>query len=186
MQLTERNLRLLSNVARYRFRSSAQLAALDGGSAQNVLRSLRALYDHGYLDRPRAQLAVIPVEGPQAMVYGLAPKGARALREYGHHFKGRRFDREEQARRRDLHLEHTLAVADFMTALELSCRVRSDIHLIRDHDIIANAPEETRRAREPLRSTVRPERGRNELWSVVPDGLFAPIVFRWHVRILSP
>ena len=81
MQLTDRDLQLLAAVGRHRFLSSAQLAALDGGSPQNVLRCLRALFDHGYLDRPKAQLAAMPIEGPQALVYGLAPKGARVKME---------------------------------------------------------------------------------------------------------
>ena len=70
MQITERDLRLLAQVGRHRFLSSAQLVALDGGSAQNVLRCLRALFDHGYLDRPKSQLASMPL-GPQAMAVGL-------------------------------------------------------------------------------------------------------------------
>ena len=173
MQLTDRDLQLLSAVGRYRFLSSAQLAALDGGSPQNVLRCLRALFDHGYLDRPRAQLAAMPVEGPQALVYGLAPKGARALREYGHRIKGEGDWTEKNKRAGAIFIEHTLAVAGFMTALELCCRARSDLDLIREHEIVASAPEETRAAREPLRWVVQPQRGRNDIWSVVPDGLFA-------------
>jgi len=173
MQLTERDLHLLAHVGRHRFLSSAHLAALDGGSPQNVLRCLRALYDHGYLDRPKGQLAGVPIEGPRPFVYGLAPKGARALREYGHHLDGGGDWSEKNKRAGAVFIEHTLAVADFMTALELSCRARTDIELMRDREIIAAAPEATRNAREPLRWLVRPERGRNEIWSVVPDGLFA-------------
>lgn len=173
MQLTDRDLQLLAAVGRHRFLSSAQLAALDGGSPQNVLRCLRALFDHGYLDRPKAQLAAMPIEGPQALVYGLAPKGARALRDYGHHLKGEVDWTEKNKRAGAIFIEHTLAVAGFMTALEICCRARSDLDLIREHEIVASAPEATRAAREPLRWVVRPERGRNEIWSVVPDGLFA-------------
>jgi DNA-binding CsgD family transcriptional regulator len=53
MQLTERDLQLLAHVGQSRFRSSAQLALLDAGSEQKVLRRLRVLFDHGYLDRPK-------------------------------------------------------------------------------------------------------------------------------------
>jgi hypothetical protein len=81
MELTARDLTLLSHIARDRFLTSTQLAKLDGGSPQGVLR---ALFDHGYLDRPRAQLATLHDEGPRPFVYGLAQKGARVLREYGH------------------------------------------------------------------------------------------------------
>jgi len=57
---------------------------LDGGSEQNVLRCLRALFDHGYLDRPLAQLAALPISGPRPFIYALGRKTARALRENGH------------------------------------------------------------------------------------------------------
>ena len=83
MELTPRDLSLLAHVARHRFLTSAQLALLDGGSPQGVLRCLRVLYDHGLLDRPKSQLATLHDSGPRPFVYGLGQKGARALREYG-------------------------------------------------------------------------------------------------------
>src|SRR6478672_670449 len=83
-QLTDRDLAVLANVARHRFVSSEHLVALDGGSKQNLLRCLRVLFDHGYLDRPHAQLAHLPIKGPRPMVYGLGRRGGQALRECGH------------------------------------------------------------------------------------------------------
>ena len=60
-----------------------------------------------------------------------------------------------------------------MLHVELACRARSDVALIREEDIIAGAPEETRSAREPLRwEAVSIEQGRRERWTVVPDGAF--------------
>lgn len=173
MQLTARDLDLLAYVNRHRFLTSSQLIALDGGSAQNVLRCLRALFDHGFLDRPAAQLAHMPVEGPQPMVYALAAKGARALREYGHQLNGAGDWTEKNKRAGAVFIEHTLAVAEFFTAMELACRANPDVTLVRQPEIIASAPEGTRTAREPLRWIAKPTNGRNELWSVVPDGLFA-------------
>lgn len=173
MQLTERDLQLLAHINRHRFLTSSQLAALDGGSPQNVLRCLRALFDHGFIDRPKAQLATLLVEGPRPMIYALAPKGARALREYGQELNGAGDWTEKNKRAGTVFVAHTLAVAEFFTALELSCRANPDVTLVREPEIIAAAPGETRRSREPLRWLAKPSQGRNEMWSVVPDGLFA-------------
>lgn len=173
MQLTERDLRLLAHVGQSRFRSSAQLALLDGGSEQKVLRRLRALFDNGYLDRPKAQLATLFIEGPRKMVYALAPKGARVLREHGYDLNGTGDWTEKNKRAGTVFLEHTLAIAEFMTALELSCRAHAGVEIIRAPEIIAASPEATRRAREPLRWMVRLPEAQNELCSVVADGLFA-------------
>ena len=171
--LTERHLRLLANVARHRFLSSVHLCALDGGSPQNVLRCLRALYDHGYLDRPAAQLATVPISGPRPFVYALGRKGAQALREYGHLINTGVDWTEKNKRAGAVFMEHTLAVADFMTGLELACRTRADAALMREEDVLALAPQETRAAREPLRWSVDTiTKGKRETLSVVPDGLF--------------
>ena len=52
MRITPRDVALLQNIARLRLVSTAQLAALDGGSAQNVSRALLALWENGYAERP--------------------------------------------------------------------------------------------------------------------------------------
>jgi hypothetical protein len=173
MELTVRDLTLLAYVARYRFLSSAHLAALDGGSPQGVLRCLRLLFDHGYLDRPKAQLATLHDEGPRPFVYGLGQKGARALRAYGSRIDDGVDWSEKNKRSGAIFLAHTLGIADFMVGLELACRAEGNITLIGEDDIIAAAPADTRAAREPLRwEAVSVERGKRERWSVIPDGVF--------------
>jgi len=173
MVLTPRDMTLLAHVARHRFLTSAQLCALDGGSAQNVLRSLRVLFDHGYLDRPLAQRVGLAEEGPRPFVYALGKKGARALREHGTLIDASLDWTEKNKRAGAIFIEHTLEVADFLTNLELGCQTRGDVALMREHEILALAPEETRTAREPLRWKVdKVMMGRRETFSVVPDGLF--------------
>jgi len=173
MELTERDLALLAHVARHRFLTSTHLALLDGGSPQGVLRCLRSLYDHGYLDRPKAQLATLHDQGPRPFVYGLGQKGARALREYGHRIDNRVDWSEKNKRAGSIFIAHTIELADFLVSVELACRKAGNIILIREEEILAAAPEETRAAREPLRwEAVSVEQGKRERWSVVPDGLF--------------
>src|ERR1700736_324421 len=55
-RITARDLGLLTNLARLRLASIDQLAALDGGSGQNVSRSLLVLWEHGYVDRLLGQV----------------------------------------------------------------------------------------------------------------------------------
>lgn len=171
MQLTGRDLGLLAHIARHRFLSTEHLAKLDGGSRRNLQRCLRALYDHRYLDRPRAQLAHVPADGPKPMVYGLGQRGARALSENGHRIVEGRDWTERNKRAGSIFIEHTLAIADFMVNLEVACRGRGNVRLVTEQEIIAQAPERTRKAREPLRWVSPASKG--ETSSVIPDGLFA-------------
>ena len=182
IELGGRDIEILRHVARHRFMSSARLIALDGGNASNVLTRLRRLYDHGYLDRPPAQLNHVPWNGPKPMVYALAPRGAAALRDQGDDVA--RVDWTEKNRRAGaVFIQHTLGIAHFLTTLELACRDTGglaanglavcDADLIRQTDILAAAPEATRSARYPLRWTVRKMvDGQHRHLSVVPDALF--------------
>lgn len=173
MELTARDLTLLAHVARHRFLTSAHLAALDGGSVQGVLRCLRSLYDHGYLDRPKVQLATLHTEGPRPFVYGLGHKGARALREHGSRINNRIDWSEKNKRAGAIFMAHTLAIADFTVAMELACRGREDIQFLREANILDGAPEATLSAREPLRWEAESiVRGKKERYSVIPDGVF--------------
>ena len=56
IHLTDRDLAIVAHVARHRFLRSRHLAELVDGSAQQILRRLRLLYDNHFLDRPRIQI----------------------------------------------------------------------------------------------------------------------------------
>lgn len=170
-QLTERDLKILSHVARHRFLSSENLAKLDGGSEQNLLRCLRVLFDHQYLDRPYSQLAHVPISGPRPMVYGLGRCGAQALRDHSVHADASDWT-ERNKRAGAKFIEHTLAIADFMVGLEIACRERGDIKLLFEREILANAPEHTQKSREPLRLAVPGLSNKMGVSSVIADGLF--------------
>jgi hypothetical protein len=170
-QLTERDLRILSHVARHRFLSSEHLARLDGGSEQNVLRILRVLFDHQFLDRPATQLAHMPISGPRPMVYGLGRRGAQALRDHSVHADSSDWT-ERNKRAGAKFIEHTLAIADFMVALEIACWERGDITLLHEREILANAPARTQKSREPLRLVVPGLSNKMGVSSVIADGLF--------------
>jgi hypothetical protein len=170
-ELTQRDLNIIGHVARHRFLSSDHLARLDGGSEQNVLRILRILFDHQYLDRPHTQLAHVPVSGPRPMVYGLGRRGAQSLRDHSVHADASDWT-ERNKRAGAKFIEHTLAIADFMVGLEIACRKRGDIKLLYERDILANAPERTRKSREPLRLVVPGLSNKMGVSSVIADGLF--------------
>jgi len=173
MWITTRDLALLEQVRRHRFLSSTHLVALDGGNASNVLARLRKLFDHGHLARPPAQLATVPVLGPQPMVYGLATAGARLLREHERQINDGVDWTEKTRRAGAVYIEHTLAVADFMVNLELACRSAGDVEVIQEREILAAARPHTRAAREPLRWVAEQTiRGKREICSVIPDGMF--------------
>jgi hypothetical protein len=66
-------------------------------------------------------------------------------------------------------LEHTLMVSDFMAALELDCRERTDVRLLHAHDL--PKPKGRENSREPFRWTVDIP-GKRRV-GVVPDKVFA-------------
>lgn len=171
--VNRRNLALLAYVARHRLISSDDLALLDGGSAQKVKRALRRLWAHGYLLRPPAQLRTVAVTGPQPLIYGLSNRGARLLKSHGHHLRD--IDWSENTQRAGIgFIDHAAARSRFMTAVEVAQRNAAGIQLLCAPAIIANAPEKTKHAKQPLRWTARvPDNGKEIPASVIADDLFA-------------
>src|ERR1700682_1398072 len=132
LRITSRDIELLRNIARLRLASATQLAALDGGSAQNVSRALLALFENGYVERPVAQVASrLLYEGSRPTIYALTRKGAGLLRKHGEEVRRRLLagiDKERGAGWR--FIEHTVAIAEFWTALELAARHRADVRIL--------------------------------------------------------
>ena len=169
MQMTPRDLDILRQIAAHRFLRSSQIAALVGGSAQQVLRRLRLLFHHGYLERPCAQIDYYHNGGgSQEMVYGLASRGAgRLRRDLDMPFS--RMDWSGKNKRAGrLFLEHALMVSDIMVALEFACRKSPGIRLLTDADI--PLPPVAKKSREPFHWHVN--LSTRHRVGVIPDSVF--------------
>ncbi len=149
-QLTKRDVALMRAVYDHRLLDSNQIVALVGGSAQQVRRRLKLLFNAGHLDRPRVQVAEYFAQpGTNPMVYALGTKGAAILVENG--CPDARVDWSAKNRSiRHRFLKHTLLVADIMVAFSVSCRMHGNVRLIPFEEILATtAPERTKRMRHP-------------------------------------
>lgn len=173
MRVTSRDIELLRNIARLRLASAAQLAALDGGSAQNVSRALLALFENGYVERPVAQVASrLLYEGSRPTIYGLTRKGAALLRQHGEEVRRRLLDGIDKERGAGWRfIEHTVAIAEFWVALELAARNREDLRILERSEILEDAPRSKRDRLVRLEASIRIG-GVLTRNSVVPDALF--------------
>lgn len=168
-QVTQRDLEILRHVAEHRFIRSEWLVCLAGGSRQQVLRRLNLLYHHGYLERPRCQLDYYHEGGSKSLVYGLASRGAgRIRRDLNIPFERMGWGARNKSAGR-LFIEHTLMVSDFMAALELDCRARSDTHLLYIHEMLdlVEGQKHVQLSRWNTQLSHRRQRG------IVPDKVFA-------------
>jgi hypothetical protein len=170
--LTPRDHEILRAVHRHRFLRSTQLVALLDGSPQTTLRRLQLLFHHGYLDRPPMQLDWY-VRGSEPLVYALGKRGAELLEARG---LFRRGGIRWEAKKRNVSrvfLHHTLMVAEIMIAFEVACRNREGVRFIPPEEVLAGAPESTRRLRLPFRWQVEVRQGGKPYrLGVEPDKVF--------------
>jgi len=172
-RLTQRDLGLLTNLARLRLASGEQLAALDGGSQQNVSRALLVLWEHEYVERLLGQVEQrVLYKGSFPLIYGLTRPGAWLLRKHGYDVRRRLlYETDKQRRAGWRFIEHRVDITEFMVRLELASRGRSDVELIERKDIVASAPKTQRDRRVRLMAKVRIG-GVHQILSVDPDELF--------------
>jgi hypothetical protein len=173
MRVTARDLALLENIARFRLASTSQLAALDGGSVQNVSRALLALWENGYVERPEAQVASrVLYEGSRPTIYGLSRKGAALLRKQGFDVRRRLLDGIDKERGAGWRfIEHTVSIAEFMVRLELAARERDDIRILERGEILEDAPKSNRDRLVRVEASIRVN-GALRKNAVIPDALF--------------
>lgn len=81
LQLTERDQQIIRLVHHHQFLRSSHITSLLGGSRQQILRRLKLLYHHGYLERPRAQIQYYERGGSKSIAYGLGNKGGLLLKQ---------------------------------------------------------------------------------------------------------
>jgi hypothetical protein len=104
--------------------------------------------------------------------YAITRKGAHLLQDHGHLVDPTVRWSLKNKRAGGRFIDHTLCIADVPIGMQIGCRSRGDIEFVPEHEIIANTPEATRKAREPLRWTVPGAKERFGVSSVVADGLF--------------
>lgn len=167
-RVTDGDIAILELLARHRFLRSTHIAALAGRSLDRTNDRLRKLFDGGLVDRPRAQLDRYPDAGSAPMVYALADDGARRLaKQDGGPASTGRSRRNEDAGRP--FIEHQLAIADFLVALELAVRHRSDLRLISQDELSAEIAVRGISG-HPFKLSV--SAGDDRLISVIPDLAF--------------
>lgn len=124
-RITPRDVRILAAVFRHRFLQPAHIHALmPDGSPANLNRRLKLLYDHGFLERPKAQRPTKILT--EEIVYALANKGARMLEELDPTLNIGRLDWNDRPGK-PLgwpYMDHQLHVATFFVALERACQAR--------------------------------------------------------------
>ncbi len=177
IRMTSRDLEILRQIARFRFLSSTQIQRLVGGSAQQVLRRLRAAYDHGHIERPRAQIAELAHfhdDGNRPLVYALAGRGAKVLAAQGYSAVNRIDWTTKNSRATADFLAHTLETAEVMIGFETACRSEGAPRLVDHHALLPYLPEATRTSDDPFRLDVTVRHVDHELEvAVIPDRLFS-------------
>jgi Replication-relaxation len=173
MRITSRDTTILHNIARYRLITAAQLAQLDGGSAQNVSRSLLALFEHGFVERPFAQTASrFLYKGSRSTIYGLTRKGARLLREQGHDVRRSLLDGIDKERGAGWRfLEHTISITQFLVGLEVAGRSRGDLRVLTCAEVLEDDSRSKRDQHVRIAATIRLD-GTLKTNAVVPDAVF--------------
>ena len=170
-RLTEDDLTIIRDVGSHRFLRSTHLVQLIGRPADKVLRRLTALYHHGYLDRPRAQLDYLLIAGSAPLIYALGNKGA-SLYAQMHCVDPASVDWTDKNRDAGRpYLDHALMIADFMIALECAVRTRPDIKLLSEREILADTTPMSERTNASWTLTASVPGEDSEL-SVTPDKVF--------------
>lgn len=174
VSLTDDDVAILRHVYRHRFLRAEDLYRLfPDRSADRLSRRLTLLYRAGYLDRPIAQIDRYHEGGSQSLVYGLDTLGARFLKEkFNVAIGGADWRSRNRSYTRE-NLDHTLGVAKVMIDIELACRERQGLSLIPFEDILAAAPEATRKSKNPASWPVPVQwHGGKSVVHLAPDAIF--------------
>jgi hypothetical protein len=173
-RLTDADVDIVRHIARHRFLQSTHIATLVGRSLDRTNDRLERLFHAAYVDRPRAQLDRFPTTGSAPMVYALADRGMRLLRErYGMAFRSMEWSRKNREAHRPF-IEHQVEIVDFQVALQRAVEMRGDIHLFCKEDMNSAASRRqmpTSRASFALTARLS-HRGKVREISVVPDLVF--------------
>lgn len=179
IELTERDIELLKLLNRYHFLRSNFLFAFLGGSSETRFKErLGHLYHDGrYINRPEQQWQFANCRY-MPVVYELDDRGEQVLRERGLiHCDSPLLKKGRMGAYRQF--AHQLMICDCMASIELGVRQNGGLRFISWQEIVAKAPESTRKLDNPFAIPVSishtfPRSGAVQRVDIkiVPDGLF--------------
>ncbi|MDR3470359.1 MAG: replication-relaxation family protein [Devosia sp.] len=172
-RLTEDDVDIVRQLARYRFLRSSHIAALVGRSHDRTNDRLLNLFHSGFVDRPRAQLDFYPTSGSAPMVYALADRGAHLLIERdGIAFANVEWSRKNREVGRPF-IEHQLEIVDFTIAVQLASFGREDMKFISPEELVQEFPDQRLPRGNPfkLSTQVSEQRVLHEV-GLIPDFVF--------------
>jgi len=179
IELTERDIELFKLLNRYHFLRSNFLFAFLGGSSETRFKErLGHLYHDGrYINRPEQQWQFANCRY-MPVVHELDDRGEQVLRERGlTHGDSPLLKKGRMGAYRQF--AHELMICDCMASIELGVRQDPSLRFISWQQIIAKAPEGTRKLDNPFAMPVSityasPRTGATQHADikVVPDGLF--------------
>ncbi len=155
-QLTKRDIKIVGLVAKYRFLNSDHIRKLVQGSSKNITNRLKALFEHGLLDRPQNQFDTYRMGGGTSpLVYALADKGAQLLTDMYEQSDGKRvsWTHKNKSAGRPF-LQHTLGISDFAVAMQLAVTGRDDVDLIDGAEFMDDFPAKILARKKPYRLSV--------------------------------
>lgn len=164
IRLTDRDKAILSAVRKHLLLTTGQILSLVPGSRQNIVRRLQRLYHAGFLDRPRAQLALRYSGEISEFVYAPTRKGVALVEDATG--SGKEF-RPVSA----LVMSHTLAVAEALISIEQTSK-RNGIRFLDEQAVLNTLRTESLPKRLQWRITIKSGK-ETEAVGVIPDGFFA-------------
>lgn len=175
IRLTQRDRDIMLALHRYRFLTTDHIMTLTGTQSRWAMNArLRLLYDHKYIDRPKAQYAIFAYADKRPIVYALGNAGAALLStRYGLKMPGKTYWTEKNRRVREQHIEHSLGISAFMVDIETRLQNTDGLDFISLDQILAQAPQPTQKARYPFRWKTRIlHSGESQDVALVPDYVF--------------
>lgn len=177
IELTPRDLEIFRLLARYRYLRSTYIHALVGGKSQKrLIEQLGHLYhEGGYLDRPAQQWQAINARY-MPVVYELGEAGSRALEAAGSSEAGSSLELKAH-HREHRQFNHELMICEILGSIELGTRADAALRFIPSHEVLAKAPETTRRLANPFAVPISVSHkigDKIHSWDkpLVPDALF--------------
>lgn len=165
--MTQRDEEIILSLYRFRFLDSTQIQKLLNDQSQWLIRRLRMLYDHGYIDRPANQL----MRGNRPMIYAIGNKAIPILKDKYVLPMGNRWALKNRLVGQ-FQLEHTLSISDQLIAFNTACRKRDDVKFLDERFLIDQIPRSKNKLGPLLLQAKITWDGKRETTSLVPDGFF--------------